>query len=266
MALGFGIGIPFIRRRGDSFTPEYQAILARATALGYTLPSAGVQVKQNNLLKELIAAGIWDKLDVFYLFAQDGQAEFGTLNWKAPLLYQSTLVNSPTFTSNKGFAGNGSSSYINTNFNPSTGGVNYVRNNASVVLYMDTINDSGLKFFCGAINGPLTSQLAEDNTPNNMRPDINGDNSGVGNVAKIGAKWFGMNRDNSTEVKLFQNTTLSTNADPSNGVPNANMTLLVRSDLFGYSNRRISFFSMGSNLVTENTNYNTAFLNYFNSL
>jgi hypothetical protein len=256
----------FISGGSASFTSEYQAILDEATALGYTLPSAAVQVKQNNLLKELIAAGIWAKLDVFYLFAQDGQAEFGTLNWKAPLLYQSTLVNSPTFTSNKGFAGNGSSSYINTNFNPSTGGVNYVRNNASVVLYMDTINDAGLKFFCGAINGGLTSQLAEDNTANSMRPDINGDNSGVGIIAKIGAKWFNMNRDNSTEVKLFQDTTLSTNPDPSNGVPNANMTLLVRSDLFGYSNRRLSFFSMGSNLVAENNNYRNAFLNYFNSL
>lgn len=46
-----------------------------------------------------------------------------------------TAVNSPTFTANIGFTGNGSTSYLNTNFNPATHGVNYTLNNASIFYY-----------------------------------------------------------------------------------------------------------------------------------
>ena len=46
-----------------------------------------------------------------------------------------TAVNSPTFTANIGFTGNGATSYLNTNFNPATHGVNYTLNNASIFYY-----------------------------------------------------------------------------------------------------------------------------------
>ena len=49
-----------------------------------------------------------------------------------------TEVNSPTFTASKGYTGNGSTSYLNTNYNPSTQGVKYTLNNASGLAYLST--------------------------------------------------------------------------------------------------------------------------------
>ena len=46
-----------------------------------------------------------------------------------------TEVNSPTFTPFVGYTGNGSTSYLDTNFNPSTNGIKYTLNNASHGVY-----------------------------------------------------------------------------------------------------------------------------------
>lgn len=245
---------------------EYITILNRATALGIALPSASRQTKDSNYIATLKSIGVWAKDDIFYNFTAEDPA-FSTLNWKNPALYQITRVNSPIHTIKKGFAGNGSSAYLNTNFSPNNG-VNYQRNDANISCYMDTINDTngGLKFFFGAIDNNYAAQLAEDNAPGTMRPDINGNNSGPISATKINANWFSCNRDSGAQIKIYQDDTLTTGSDVSNGLPTGNMTLLVRGDLFGYTNRRMSMFSMGSNLLAENASSKAAWLAYFTSL
>jgi hypothetical protein len=97
------------RASGVKYDSDYQAVLNYATTQGYTLPSASQQIIQNQLVIDLKAGGIWNKLDVLYIFANDGGGDFGTLNWKSPLANQATLINTPTFTTNEGFMGNGTS-------------------------------------------------------------------------------------------------------------------------------------------------------------
>ena len=46
-----------------------------------------------------------------------------------------TAVNSPTFTANQGYAGNGSTSYVNTNFNPATQGTAFTLNSCHMMIY-----------------------------------------------------------------------------------------------------------------------------------
>ena len=91
------------------FDADYQAILDRSTALGYTEPSTAQQILQNTLVTDLKTAGVWDKLDALYITANDGSREFGRLNWASPSTFElSELPSAPTFTSNQGFsAGNG---------------------------------------------------------------------------------------------------------------------------------------------------------------
>ena len=109
-----------------------------ASSLGYTAPSASQQTLQNTLVTDLKTAGVWNKLDVFYVFATDGDSDFATLNWKAPSSHQVTKINSPTFTANSGFTGDGSSSYLDTNYNPATSGTNYTLNDASISIWNNT--------------------------------------------------------------------------------------------------------------------------------
>ena len=123
-----------IKKGGVIYDAAYQAILDYATTQGYTLPSEAQRLKQNQLLIDLKSAGAWTKLDTFVNFATDGSSAFALIDWKR--LTQYTAVNSPTFTANEGFMGNGTSSYIDTNFNPSTQGVNYTLNNASRYAYV----------------------------------------------------------------------------------------------------------------------------------
>ena len=95
---------------------DYQAILDYATTQGYTLPSASQQALQNQLVVDLKDGGIWSKLDTFAVFATDGDSDFALIDWKRVTDY--TAVNSHTFTTNEGFEGNGTSAYIDTNYNP----------------------------------------------------------------------------------------------------------------------------------------------------
>lgn len=114
--------------------PTYQAVLNRATALGYSLPSTAQQRKHNLMVVKLINAGAWPLLDLFYVPLNDSGSNFSRINWKDPSNFLLTLNGSITHTSNQGYVG-ATASYINTGWNPSTNGVNYTQNSASVFAY-----------------------------------------------------------------------------------------------------------------------------------
>src|SRR5215813_10721680 len=86
----------------------------------------------DDLIVGLKADGIWTKLDRLWLFAAE--------NAKTALtdlvgLTLATAVSSPTFTIDKGYAGNGTSSYIDTGFNTSTSGVNFTLNTSHLAVW-----------------------------------------------------------------------------------------------------------------------------------
>src|SRR5687767_6900103 len=70
------------------YCAEYSQVINRAVNLGYKLPSIPVRFLQNRLVRKLIVAGIWKKLDLFYLFRNDAGLQFSTLNFKNPLKFQ----------------------------------------------------------------------------------------------------------------------------------------------------------------------------------
>lgn len=89
----------------------------------------------SNLIRQLKAAGIWTSLDRLWLFAAENATQALT-DLKARSV--ATAVNSPTFTANRGYAGNGTTSYINSNYVASTDAVNYALNSASLFFYANT--------------------------------------------------------------------------------------------------------------------------------
>jgi len=204
--ISLGIGIPF-GRRGGGFTAEYKAILDRATALGYTLPSAGQQVKQNLLMQTLITTGIFADADFIRVPANDGGAAFATINWKNPNANQATLVNSPTFLANNGFQSNGSSSYVNENWAPASG-VNYGLNDASDFIWMNSnLNGVAAAFLMGA--GDLAGTNAsvfEKNATTQIYPRINSSTSGFSdNAANPLIGLYGSHRSTSTNCHYSKN-------------------------------------------------------------
>lgn len=130
-------GIHIGRRRGVRLggAGGADADAAALIALMSVAPDSTRQGHINTLVTALKGAGCWAKLDELWIMAaHDAQA--ARLGWKR---YKNlTAVNSPTFTVDQGFAGNGTTSYLDTNFVPSTNGVQYTLNDASFGVYSRT--------------------------------------------------------------------------------------------------------------------------------
>lgn len=247
----------------SAFDADYQAILDRSTALGYTAPSASQQTLQNTLVTDLKTAGVWDKLDVFYVFATDGDSDFATLNWKAPSSHQVTKVNSPTFTADSGFTGNGSSSYLNTNYDPSTSGTNYTLNDASISIWSNTFV---LNNFLTGVESSTFNCIRMSSTSTNQRINMGSSSAFTPrvNLSDSSKKLRQFNRTSSTNMTAFQDTTSTTHTANSTGIESQNQ-LILRSAPF-YSSTEVAFFGMGASLVSENADFYSALNTYKSAL
>ena len=120
------------------FDPSAIAIFNSFT----TPPTPARRAIINALVVGLKADGIWSQLDVLYLMAAaDSQA--GTINWITPANFTLIAVNAPTFTTDRGYTGNGTTSRLRTQYTPSTNGVNFTQNNASGWVYLETNPSNG---------------------------------------------------------------------------------------------------------------------------
>jgi hypothetical protein len=249
---------------------DYQAILTKATALGYTLPSAGQQTKQNQLILDLKAAGVWTMLDVLYMFATDGNNSFATLNWKNPNSNQCTLVNTPTFTTNQGFTGNGTSSYINTNYNPSTfSSPNYLLNSASLGWWKRT---AGTSSSSKAIVSVASARINITNSSSGYHMFNTTFGSGVGQTPSTDFRPTGFALASKTGSLAGTNYVVTTPriytvvGGATDVLPATNILLLSSNGSAGFLDAQLSYFFAGSNLNSYYSPIYTAFTNYINTI
>ena len=259
--IGLGIGVAWKNNNkpsGSNFDADYQAVLNYATTQGYTLPSASQQIIQNQLVIDLKAGGVWDKLDTFANFATDGSLDFALIDWKK--LTQYTAVNSPAFTTNQGFKGNGTSSYIDTNFNAFLHGVNYQQDNASRGLYMLLADGTA------ALDGKAVAGINNMARTSTSFQRINTTSGLTGGSFSFDAAegMKSIHRTSSTNIELFNDTTQASRTATS-ATLNDNSQLILRSGA-SYGAHTISMYFNGASLVTENTDFVTAFDTYLNSL
>jgi hypothetical protein len=246
--------------------PDYQAILDYANTKGYTLPSNSQQLLQNDLVKDLKAAGIWDKLDTFSVFATDGDSDFALIDWIRLTDY--TAVNSPTFFTNLGFKGFGSSAYINTNYTPSTQGINYTSSDASFGVFWDKNSAT-----TGYLLGSRTGADANANFLNAAGLNINSINSN----STANRDVFRQNYDfkqvqlNSGTQYLFgdgvQDDTFSFQGSPSSPIiPIFLLCFNNNGSPAIFSDGLIRSFYAGSSLLSESSDFNNALTTYYNAL
>jgi hypothetical protein len=261
MSVRIGIGVDMWANRGVAFSAQYQAVLTEATAQGYTLPSASQQAKQNILLNSLISSGVWAKLDTLFVLANDGGASFACINWKNPSGTKATLINSPTFTSNAGFTGNGTSSYIDTGYT-SVGAGNYTLNNASRYTYIKTLVANRI------IDGTVSSVANSTTTfvSANQRINQSGSNlSASFDYSTSGAGMKSIHRTSSTSVTCYNDNSASSGlTSTSTGLTTENQLILRSAS--GYGSHQVSFYAMGASLISENSALVSAFSTYINSI
>ena len=248
----------FLASSIGQFDADYQAILDYATTQGYTLPSVGQQTLQNQLVVDLKAAGIWSKLDTFAVFATDGNSDFALIDWIR--LSQYTAVNSPTFTTNGGFTGNGTSSYVNTNFDPTISGVNYTLNDAGRFFWVD---NRGKTNHWEGVDLNTSVNHSRNGNVNNL--NINSGSSSLTSPVNMAVDEFhAINRDSSTNLEIFTNTTQYTRSQTSTAIQAMEQTILKSGSQ--YNDSRFRFYGMGGSLVSENNDFYNAVNTYLTSL
>lgn len=209
-----------LRSPAVSMPAEATALIARMT----TTPSTGRQALIGNLIAALKNAGVWPKLDAFYVHAaHDNQAS--RLNWISSS-YTEVANGTITFTTDRGWAGDASTGYLDTGFNPATASSpNWVQNNACVGVWSRTV--AGQASSClGMSTGTGQMSILPRNGSNFSTLRVNDsataqNGSTYGATVLDGSGYFVGNRPDANTQGLYRNSVALFNdgARPSAGAP-----------------------------------------------
>lgn len=189
-----------MRSKTTAYDAATQALLDQATTDGYTAANGTALTALDTFISTLKSDGIWTLLDALWLPATNGDSDFACYNLKDPTTFKLTKVNSPTFTSLEGFTGNGTSSYLNTNYSPSTDGINIDTNDISVGAYVRSVGGSGIL---------VGSQNTTGNTNGILLPDSSAlrlvSSGFISSSASAG--FYQIDRAVSVDIKQYQDGT-----------------------------------------------------------
>lgn len=231
---------------GAGFDSDYQAVLDYATTQGYTLPSASQQTIQNQLVLDLKTAGAWSNIDVLYVFATDGDADFALINWKDPASLEAVNVGC-TFTANEGYDGAGSSANrITTGYRPTVFLGNFVDLDCSFGTWL---------FDGGTVN---TQYIIGDFSRNLLRADgvmrIQAPLTQVNVLPTSG--WVSVERNSSTNFEFnFNGVITLDSANSTTPIDNEDFDLLNRANQNVGTDACMSFFYAGA-YFGDNSVYN----------
>lgn len=182
---------------GPSYSAEATALFAAMSVQ----PDATRKALIDTFIAALKTAGVWSELDLLYgLAAHDSQGSL--LNWKAPASFAALgEAHAPTFTTDRGWQGNGTSQYLRTQWTPSVNAVKMTQNNASAWAWSltDAANNTGdigdasaqaIRISTRSAAGALTGRI-NDNT-----------GSTVAVANSIG--FFGAQRTSATVKRMFK--------------------------------------------------------------
>ncbi len=200
-ALRTGILVP-----PNLYDQDAQAFLARITAL----PVKARQDLINERFVEGKKKSFWAKLDALWVHAaHDPQA--GHLNWLGDI-YNCIPVNNPVFTADRGYVGDGSSSYLNTQFNPSMAvSPKYTQDSGSVGIRSNTENvgtGSLAGFYDTVLQRGTTINPRIDNTNSVASYRLNAGSTGANTPNGAAPSSIGMfiaNRTSPAGVSGFRN-------------------------------------------------------------
>ena len=229
-----------------------------------TPPSAARASAITTLVNTLQSAGIWDLLDVLYvLAAADSQAAL--LNWKDPSSFVASPVNSPTFTADRGFTGNGTNSRVNTGWVPSTNGVKYTQNSASVWLWSNTEGSVTNGDLGGKVDA--TKQcLMRLRSANSFLGRVNdADSTQVANGDAIG--FFGMQRISSTTKNYWKNgAQLGTDISANSVGVNADAQWICGCNSTGFPTNQQALAAWGASLAGKEVAFYNAVRAYMQAV
>lgn len=121
MPIGIGLGLGFGSVRT---TTSYSFTNTEAQTYVAAMPVAPDNTRKgliDTLVGSLKTAGVWTKLDFLYLLGAH-DADAALINAVSPGTYNALAVNSPSFTVDRGYTTDATTSYLNSQLNPTTAG------------------------------------------------------------------------------------------------------------------------------------------------
>jgi len=264
------IGDPHAPGQGFAFAnAEAAALVARFT----TAPTTSRKRAIDTLIGALKAAGVWSKLDALYLLAAaDSQA--ARQNWVQDL-YNLTAVSAPTFTADRGYAGDGASAYLNTGFNPTTASSpQFTLNSGHISAYDRTSRAADGTNIMGARES--TSKYIDILARFTGNVSINrvscGSGGGVSGSVSDSKGLFTANRSGASAQQAYKDgASLGSNSAATTGLPNASLFILARNvssaSPDAYTSDQVSGASIGGSLnSTEVAAKDAAILAYLQTV
>lgn len=200
--------------------------LARTSGLDATHQNAYI-----TMICGMVTDGTWTKFDILYITATADATTAG-LNLVSTSF---TLTNtSATFTADTGYAGNGTTAYLDTGYNPSTNGVNFTQNSAALLAWSTKSADDNANVL-GQLAGFFTNALVAKNFGGTAQCIVN-QGSDPGGTPTNGFGLFNCVRSsNSTVTNYYNGTSLATTAASTSGAAISSDITLLRdtSNFFG---------------------------------
>lgn len=225
----------------------------------------------DNFIKASIAHGYWTSFDRIWIFAVDIQAN-SCIPINNPTASAATQVNAPTFTAKQGFNGDGSTKYINTNFNPNTQGINFTQNNACHYLYCRSAGTNATQYDAGNSNSVVpicyndyALKWSDGKCYSVTNQNANNGTGGFTNASAAG--FWALNRTSSTATEIFKNA-VSQKAwsETSNTIPNLNDYVCAvngNPTILGFSTKQFSVRALGSVISSTALSYFSTDINYY---
>lgn len=248
------------------YEPEYQAVLDFGTLNGFTLPTDGQKVIQNQLVVDLKNAGIFQDLDLFYVFATDGDEDFAKINWANPVLYYLIENGTVNFISNQGFQPNSLNvgNNLDTTWNPSLNGTAYTQNDACRFVWDFDNNVGGNDVYDGStlsggnnsFNGTTGTNQRINQGTSSLPSAFN--NSGTG--LKL------IQRTSSSNVNMYNNSSTPTSFTVSSAALDNDAQRIFRRGVSGTSVRKLSVYGLGASLSGQESDLINSITTYMSAI
>lgn len=236
-----------IQGMGVGYSAAATALFARFT----TPPTTARKALINTLIVTLENAGIWAKLDLFYMMAA-ADAQAAQRNWLSDT-FNLSEVSSPSFTADQGYASNGTSSYVTTGWDPATNGIFFTQNDASIGVWSLTNAQNANGLF-----GSGTSQanyLVPRNTSDDFYWRINVTAATFPNVGVIGDArgLFSASRTGAAVTNAYRNGGLAYSADTVASAALSNVDFNIGRTNSMFSTQRAAFAFVGGSLTAADS-------------
>lgn len=233
----------------------------------------------NEVITGLRSDSVWSKLFVLRIYAAPNSAD-ALLNWKSSS-FNATLVNSPTFTVDRGFSNLGVNSqngatatrYLQSNFVPSTDGWTTSSGSYGVWTSTNVAEENNFRYVMGGTSttgGTFISRMVLRGPSNSFNPTIMGvsvsnsstDSTGLSSISRNGASdtriFKGGSQVGTTSTSSATGVTsvqLFIGCENSNGTPNGGThpTRVFNADFIGAGLSTTDIASINSRLQTYMT-------------